>query len=167
MYEPYPGGGQMPRPRRPPAAVRNAVLLMYAGAAASVIAVVADFVTKNATASAMQSAVAKAHGPLVPASGETATVAMAIVLGVISAGLWIVIARASWDGRHWARTMGSVLFGIDTVAVLIGPSDIGLHTAAATLPRIFAGIVWLIGLGAVVFLWQKKSRAFFRAQRSP
>jgi hypothetical protein len=166
MYEPYPGGGQMPRPRRPPA-VRSAVLLMYAGAAASLTGVIVDFVTKNATASAMQSAVVKAHGPLVPTSGETATIVMAMVLGLISAGLWISIARASWDGRHWARTMGSVIFGIDTVVVLIGPPDIGLHQPAAILPRIFAGIVWLAGLGAVVFLWQKKSRAFFRAQRSP
>jgi hypothetical protein len=38
---------------------------------------------------------------------------------------------------------------------------------AATLPKIFAGIGWLAGLGAVVFLRQKKSHAFFRAQRSP
>jgi hypothetical protein len=63
--------------------------------------------------------------------------------------------------------MGSVLFGIDTVVLLIGPSDVGLHPAAAILPRIFVGIVWLAGLGAVVFLWQKNSRAFFRARRSP
>jgi len=111
MYQPYPGGGQMPRPQRPPAALRNAVLLMYAGAAASLAGVIVDFVTKNATESAMQSAVVQAHGPLVPTSGETATVVMAVVLGLISAGLWVSIARASWDGRHWARTMGSVLFG--------------------------------------------------------
>ncbi len=39
MYQPYPGGAQMPEVQRPPApgSVRNAVKLMYAGAVASLI----------------------------------------------------------------------------------------------------------------------------------
>ena len=36
----------------------------------------------------------------------------------------------------------------------------------ATGARIFAGIIWLIGLAAVVFLWQKDSSRFFKVPRS-
>jgi hypothetical protein len=45
-------------------------------------------------------------------------------------------------------------------AALGGPGDI--------LSKIAAGIIWLVGFGTVVLLWQKDSGAFFkaRAQRS-
>lgn len=36
--------------------------------------------------------------------------------------------------------------------------------AATAVARIFAGIIWLIGLAAVVFLWQKDSSGFFKAR---
>jgi hypothetical protein len=166
MYQPYPGSAQMPKPQRPPASLRGAVLFMYAGAAASLAGAIVDFVTRNATVRALQSAAVKAHAPLISSSPAFTTVALVTVLGVISVGLWISIARASLDGRRWARTMGTVLFGINTVAVLIGPPDMGYRAPAAALARIFVGIVWLAGLAAVVFLWQKSSRSFFRAGRS-
>ena len=41
MYQPYPGSAQMPERKRPdpPAPVRNAVKVMYAGAVTSIIAI--------------------------------------------------------------------------------------------------------------------------------
>lgn len=59
-----------------------------------------------------------------------------------------------------------MLLGVDTVAVLIGPPDMGYRASTPALDAILAGIVWLTGLGSVVLLWQKGSRAFFRAHRS-
>ena len=59
-----------------------------------------------------------------------------------------------------------MLFGLNTVAVLIGPPDMGIRGPEATASRIFVGIVWLIGLTAVAFLWRKDSSAFFKARRS-
>lgn len=165
MYRPYPGGGQMPRRLRPAASVRCAVLLMYAGAAASLTGVIVDLVTKDATLSAWRSAAVKAHAPYI-ASTSAATLTLVWVLGLISAGVWILVARASLDGKRWARTTGTVLLGVDTVAVLIGPPDMGHHGPTTTLAAVFEVIVWLAGLAAVVFLWTKRSRAFFRAQRS-
>jgi hypothetical protein len=143
---------------------------MYAGAAASLTGIIVDLATKSATVSAMQSVVLKSGAPLTPSqvsSGETNTLALIMFVDLIGVGLWIFIARASMNGQHWARTTGSVLFGLDTLALLIGPSDVGLHAPAATLARIFAGIIWLAGLGAVVFLWRKDSGAFLQARRSP
>ncbi len=51
MYQPYPGGAQMPEVQRPPApgSVRNAVKLMYAGAVASLIGIAIDLTTLTAT----------------------------------------------------------------------------------------------------------------------
>jgi hypothetical protein len=52
MYQPYPGSDtQLPetRPAPAPASVRNAVTAMYAGAAASLLGIVVEVLTVNAT----------------------------------------------------------------------------------------------------------------------
>ncbi len=173
VYEPYPGGGQ-PEPQRPaaPASVRTAVRLMYLGAAVSLTKVIVDLVTESATRSAMLNALetgARKSGLHATASqlnsGITATLAMASVLGLIGVGLWIFVARGSRNGKVWARATGSVLFGLDTLALLIGPPDVGIRGPVSAVTRIFAAIIWLIGLSAVVFLWQKDSSVFFKAPR--
>ncbi len=163
-----------PGPRRPaaPASMRNAVRLMYLGAVVSLIKVIADVATERRTRSAMLTALkagAKKSGATVTTSqlnaGITAGLAMAFVLGLIGAGLWIFVARASRSGKGWARVTGSILFGLDTLALLIGPPDVGIRGPQAAVARLFAGIVWLIGLAAVVYLWQKDSTVFFKTQR--
>jgi hypothetical protein len=171
---PYPGGRQ-PGPGQPavPASVRNAVRLMYLGAAVSLSKVIADVGTESTTRNAMLTALkagAKKSGLTVTVSqlnsGITSTLALAFVLGLIGAGLWILVARASRSGKDWARATGSVLFGLDTLALLIGPPDVGIRGPEAAVTRIFAGIIWLIGLAAVVSLWQKKSSVFFKTSRT-
>jgi HAAS len=174
VYEPLPGDG-LPGPRRPavPASVRAAVRLMYLGAAVSLGKVIADAATQSATRSAMLTALkagARKSGTTVTVSqlnsGITATLALAFVLGLIGAGLWILLGRASRSGKDWSRVTGSVLFGLDTLALLIGPPDVGIRGAEAAVTRIFAGIIWLIGLAAVICLWQKDSGVFFKTRRS-
>lgn len=163
MYQPYPGGAQMPQARRPPApaSVRNAVKVMYAGAVASLIGIIIDLTTLSATRSAIEK-----HFPQLTASqvnGQANTfMAGWIAGGLIGAGLWIFIARACNSGKSWARTTGTVLFGIATVqgapSILVVPE--------AALVKLFWLVIWLIGLGAVVFLWQRTSSAFFKAAPS-
>jgi hypothetical protein len=119
--------------------------------------------------SALQAGIKKSGGVLPTASqfnsGFAATLALVSVLGLISVGLWILVARGSRNGKDWARATGSVLFGLDTLALLIGPEDMGIRGPEATVSRIFVGIVWLIGLAAIVYLWRKDSSAFFKAPR--
>ena len=159
--------------RARPAPVRIAVRLMYLGAAASLIGVIVDVATLGATRSILVAGLragARRSGLSAPAgslsSGATATLVTAFVLGLIGVGLWVLVARASWRGRDWARVTGSVLFGLGTLALLIGPPDVGIRGPETAAARIFAGIVWLIGLAAIVFLWQKDSGRFFKAPRS-
>lgn len=167
-------GTQVASGRGRPAPVRIAVRLMYLGAAASLIGVIVDVATLGATRSILVAGLragTRKSGLSAPAgslsSGATATLVTAFVLGLIGVGLWVLVARASWRGRDWARATGSVLFGLGTLALLIGPPDVGIRGPETAAARIFAGIVWLIGLAAVVFLWQNDSSRFFKVRRSP
>jgi hypothetical protein len=157
MYQqPYPGGAQLPETQRPPvpASVRNAVTVMYAGAVASLAYAIVFIMTLSATKRAIEQ-----HSPQLTTS--QALMASAIVDGLIGAGLWIFIAQACKRGKNWARTTGTVLFGINTVQVLGG-----LPIPVAAPVKIFALVVWLVGLGAVVLLWQGSSSGFFTGPRS-
>jgi hypothetical protein len=74
---------------------------------------------------------------------------------VLSVGFWILIARGSKNGNNSARVTGAVLFGIATLQL----STVGDMLVVA---GICAVIIWLVGLGAVVLLWQRSSSAFFK-----
>jgi hypothetical protein len=162
MYQPYPGTAQMPETRRPPApdSVRNAIRVMYAGAAASLIYAIIFVATLSATKSALER-----HSPQLTASQlnsmQHLLVILAIVEGLIAAGLWIFIAQACRRGKNWARITGTVFFGLATLDVLGG-----LTVPQAALVKAFAVIIWLIGLAAVVLLWRGPSSAFFQ-ERQP
>src|SRR6266498_531773 len=157
MYQPYPGGAQLPEAQRPPApaSVLNAVKVMYVGAVASLVYAIVFIATLSATKSAIEK-----HSPQLTTSEvngmQHALMTSAIVGGLIGAGLWIFIAQACKSGKSWARITGTVLFGIATVDVL---GNIVVPEAAPI--KIFWFVIWLIGLGAVVFLWRRSSSAFF------
>jgi len=163
MYQPYPAGAQLPETQRPPApaSVRNAVKVMYAGAVASLISIVVDLTTLSATESASEQHFPKLTTSQVNGQGRV-LMAGWIVGGLIGAGLWIFIARACNSGKSWARITGTVLFGIATVQG--GPSILVVPEAA--LVKLFWLVIWLVGLGAVVFLWRGSSSAFFKGTRS-
>ena len=168
VYQPYPGG-LPPGAQRPPApaSVRHAAWLMYAGAAASLLKVGADLVTWGTVRTAMRLALRDGARHVTPAptasqlnAGITMTLTLVAVTGLIATGLWIFLARAIRNGSGGARVTGTIFFALDTVALLIGPPDVGLRGAGVLLARAGTVLVWLAGLGAVVFLWQRKSSAF-------
>jgi hypothetical protein len=134
-----------------PGTMVTAVRLMYAGAAYALIyaigfLMVVSSVLKNEPAT---------HTSL---GGVAAAV---ILLSLIEIAVWLWIARACQNGRRWARVTGTVLFGIHTLSVLavLGNTHPGIGRA-----RLLSVISWLIACGAVVFLWQRPSNAFFRAR---
>ena len=139
MYQPYPGGAQMPEVQLRPAppSVLTAVRFMYAGAVASLLGIVAQVNGLQRT-----------------------LVAGWVVGGLVGAGMWIFIARACKSGKNWARTTGTVFFAVATVDVF---SNLAVTDAA--LAKIYCFAIWLIGLGAVVFFWRASSSAFFTGAR--
>ncbi len=158
MYQPYPSAGQVPEPQLsppPPGSVQNAVKLMYAGAVVSAIVFVIGLLTVGSTRTALKKAYPKYTAHQI-STLVTFDVVVGIVVGLLSIGLWILLARASKQGKNWARITGTVLFGIDTLLILLSVGR--LRSGIGILIDL---IIWLIGLGAVVLLWRKESGAFF------
>jgi hypothetical protein len=138
-----------------PESVRNAVRLMHAGAAYAavyaigVIVVASAIIKKNTTATTTGSGHTTVAG----------VAALTVVLSLIEIAVWIGLAQACRSGKNWARVTGTVLFGLNTIGFLgvLANAHPGIG-----LTKVLTGIGWLIGLGAVVFLWQRPSGAFFR-----
>ena len=161
MYQPYPTGAQMPETQRPPVPpqVANAVKVMYVGAATSVLGIIIDILTINATKSAIERRSPKLTVSQVDAS-QHALIAGFIVGGLIGAAAWIFIARNCQGGKKWARITGTVLFAIVTIDTIVG-----LTAPLAGAVKIWGVVVWLCGLATVVLLWQRPSTAFFATPR--
>ena len=135
-----------------PASMATAVRLMYAGAAYALVWAI-GIITVWAS-------IVKNH-PVISAAGDhrlAGAVTLAVFVCVIDIVLWLGIARACRRGKSGARVAGTALFAIHTIGVLsvLGNSQAGLGPA-----KVLTLIGWLIGCGAVVFLWQRPSSAFF------
>lgn len=161
MYQPYPSAGQVPEPARPepPDSVLTAVKLMYAGAVVSALSLVVGLVTIGSLRSALQRA-----DPSYTSSqlhtAEVASVVIIVIVGLIGVGLWVWMATANKRGANWARITATVFFGLDTLSTLAG-----FARPEALLSRLVGLLVWLIGLGAIILLWQRQSSDYFSAPK--
>lgn len=162
-YQPYPGGTQMPEPAtRPPVpqSITRAVQLMYAGAAASLIGIIIALTTL----SSIKSQIISKNPSLTTTQVNNAqhvAIGVLIASGLIGAALWLWMAQSSKAGKNWARIVSTVLFAIETINVVAGASAISSGGAS----RIYSIVIWLIGLGAIIFLWQRSSTEYFKAPR--
>ncbi len=139
-----------------PSSMVNAVRLMYAGAAYALIYAIG--------AAAAAGSIIKNHpNDTVARSGLGAIVVVTIFLSLIEIALWLGIARACKNRRNGARVTGTVLFGIHTLGLL---AVLGHSYPGIGVTKVLTSISWLIACGAVVFLWQRPSSAFFRAPTS-
>lgn len=162
MYEPYPVPGPEPEPERiqPPNSVRNAVKLMYAGAALEVIALVVSLLTRGS----FKSAILKAHPGYTPAHlhvVENDRAAPLVIGAVIAIALWLWMAWANGRGRNWARILSAVFFGINTLDLIVA------FAVIRAAPSSIVGIViWIVGLAAIILLFRKESGPYFRPRAS-
>jgi hypothetical protein len=163
MYQPYPSAGQTPEPVHPgpPASVVMAARLMYAGAVVSAVSLVVGL----ATVGSLRDSLHKSDPSLTSTqlhNLQSVVVVGSVAIGLISIGLWVWMALMNKAGKSWARIVATVLFGLDTLFLLLGVARAG--AAAGTLVSI---LTWLIGLGAVIYLWRRDSSAYFTAMSGP
>jgi hypothetical protein len=158
MVQPYPSTGKSVEPEQPaaPPSVLNAVKLMYVGAAVSTVSLVISLVDISGT----KAAIRKARPNLTVTQVNqlnTFIIALALIAGVVGVALWLWMSRANSQGKNWARILSTVLFGLATLdlfGVLSQPKTV--------LGLVFPLLTWLIGAGAVFFLWRSESSAFFK-----
>jgi hypothetical protein len=160
MVKPYPSSAKPVEPERPPAPppVQKAVRLMYAGAAISTVSLILALIGMGS----VKSTIRKDY-PHYTASQVNHAFLGFLIIVIISAALgialWLWMAWASNQGRNWARVVSTVLFGISTIELLIG-----LRGPKTLTGLLFSVLIWLVGAGAIFFLWQRESTAFFKPQ---
>lgn len=159
-YRPAPGWSVPPASARPhiPRSVLTAVSLMCAGAAVSLVNVIVNLTAINQIKTAFETQHPLAQNA---AQGVAALAAAAVVIsGAVGIGLWLKLASASRKGRSWARTAGTILFGLDTIGLLGTLGRTGIPMA-----KTFGVLIWLIGFIAVIELWRRQSSDYFDSRR--
>jgi hypothetical protein len=151
---------RLTRQDQPPPSIQKAVWFIYAGAAIEVLSVILEFGTVRGR---IQSILATESATPLTASqlntAEAVSVGVLIFSGVVGASLWIWMARKNRAGRRWARTLSTVFFAISTVSLLAV-----IPFPVAVADKIVPVAAWLVGLFAIVLLWQKESSDFYDAQ---
>jgi hypothetical protein len=139
----------------PPSSVVMAVRLMYAGAAITAIGVMISIIAvltgqDSLRASHPDATVAQLHAT------QNALIAVAVISGLLEIGAWIFMARLNRAGLKWARVVATVLFGLGTLNLILRVSGGG-----GVSNLVYTVVTWLAGAGAVYFLWQRESNAYF------
>jgi hypothetical protein len=129
---------------------------MYVGMAASIVGIIINIVLVGSLKSSIKQRDPHLTAAQV-ASAQHVLFGISIASGLIGAALWWWMAQSCQAGKSWARILSTVLFGVYTLAQVYGA--LTPSTAAA---EIYDILVWLIGLTAVVFLWQRRSSEYFR-----
>jgi hypothetical protein len=131
---------------------------MYVGAAVSLIGLIVNLTQLSSIKNSLAT-----HGrSMTPSQLNTAyhfEIVLLVVGSVIGAALWLWMARSCGSGKSWARIVSTVLFAFETITVLINFARLSGGGAS----RFYGIIVWLVGLAAIVFLWQRQSSDYFRS----
>jgi hypothetical protein len=152
--QPGPPAGQPAGPLRPPAPVLSAARFMYGGAVSTAVLLIA-----------VLPFIGDIHGKVLGyrLTPTPLTITLGAVAGLALIGLWLWMARATSQGKNWARILSTVLFALATLEFLSALGVIGKNGVAQAL---FAGLTWLSGLAAVWMLWRPASSAFFKSAKA-
>ena len=158
--------GRLAGPLAQPDSIRNAVRLMWAGAAISLISLIITLASLGALKTQIRDQLAKSNTNVTPDMVNTAYT-IGIVAGVVGAViaivLWLWMAWKNGQGRSWARIVATVLAVINVLSTL--------YTVLAGTATVASGILAVINLilavVIVVLLWRKESSAFYQASSAP
>jgi hypothetical protein len=150
-----------PAPRQP-RAVRTAIRLILACAAAELAALI----TIIATAGSVRSAVARSYPGLAAAQhGVNVYLVIDYVGTSVGIAVLLMLARSLNRGRDRARITFAVYFGATTLSMLIA---IGQGSAVYAPADLIAGtVVWLIALAVSVLLFTGAANRHYRPEPRP
>lgn len=147
-----------------PSSIRTAVLLMYLGAALSVIGLLVGLATLGSLRDNIRSRL-QDNGTFTASQLDTAyhvAVVSIVVIALIAIGLWVWMAVKNGQGRSWARIVATVLGGLNILQFLINLAQ-SQSTAGSTVLSV---ISVLLAIAILVMLWRPESSAYFQATRA-
>jgi len=156
----------------PPAPVHRAVRLMQAGAVVSTLSLIFTVIGSFSLKHNMMTANAQKlqqHQITASQISNTATglIIYTILIGLISIGLWLWMARMNEAGRRWARITASVFFALWSLYTysVLGELHGGVTvTGTLIVSLILILALWVIGAATIFYLWRPASTAYFKAQ---
>ncbi|WP_143876047.1 hypothetical protein [Nocardia fluminea] len=92
-----------------------------------------------------------------------ASVGGTLLSAVVTAGLWVWMAFVCRAGKNWGRITGTVFFGINALSYAAG-TVLAFVTSTAGIALVFSTVTLVIGLAAVILLWNGTSSPFFAAR---
>jgi hypothetical protein len=145
-----------------PAAVRNAIRVMYAGFVVTALDIVLSIIAigRYDGDSGRFSRLGET-GLESTANNETGFLAIGLFADFVGLVCWVLLALACRRARGWTRVTGIVLAALYTVVLL----TVELGTKGDPGPRLTTLLVWILGIAAVIPLYAQQARQFFQAWR--
>lgn len=138
---------------------------MKVGAALSLVGALLTFLMRDTMEEAARDALEQAGQPLDEGAINSVIalgMGMAVVFGLIGAGLWLWMAKANGDGRSWARIVATVFFALSTLNFLAGFAQ-----PSPMLSRVVSFVTWALGAYIIFLLYKKESSQFYAARSAP
>jgi heme A synthase len=80
-----------------------------------------------------------------------------VVVGLITTGLWVLMARTNRDGKSWARVLATILGAIAILVGLLGMLQVDLIGLVMNLALVVLA-VWIL-----VLLYRRESTEYYNA----
>lgn len=169
----FPGGGaqepaNVPQQPTQPSSIRNAVRLMWLGAALAAIGLLISLVTAGSVRDQAREEVLKQQPNADQATIDAAvntSYALGIVISILVILCWLWMAWKNGQGRNWARILSTVLGCLAVVFTLIGLFAAGAVGGAAgggTFGTISNIIQLIIAIAILIFIWRPESTQFYK-----
>ena len=159
---PPPPGGAAPPVTGQPGSIATAVKLMYAGAALSLLSVIASFFMLDTIKETIEESMREADANVSQSTIDAAySIGMAstVIVGIISVGLWLWMAWKNGQGRSWARIVATIFGGLNVLITLVGFTQPGMTAVSA----IISAVTMVLAVIILILLWRKESSSYYEA----
>jgi hypothetical protein len=158
----YSGGYNEPAASAgpPPAEVIRATLIMFVQAALGLIGLIINF----ADSGGVKDSIRDSDSSLTQAqidSAYTVGLVFALIIGLVFAALYVLLALQMRKGKNWARIVTLVIAGLSILFGLIG-----LGASVPALSRVISIIGLLLNIAIFVLLMLRPAREYFAARKA-
>ncbi|HEX6337308.1 MAG TPA: hypothetical protein VFZ85_10160 [Jiangellaceae bacterium] len=152
-YAPF---GQPSARPEPPSSILTAVKLMYAGAVLSLLWTLLVLPQRDVLRDALDDQNIDMTAGEMDSLVNT-MIGVMVVVGLITVGLWVLMARTNRDGKSWARVIATILGAIAVLVGLLGMLQVDLIGLVMNLALVVLS-VWIL-----VLLYRRESTEYYNA----